>query len=143
MIPLRITAQVTGAGKLVFNDIDLLKEWLSRYSDRAVEVVFQTPKKDKTQPQLGYLFGHVIPAISEYTGHTEEEVYGILKYKLLKVHVPGRLAPDSIADENDYVRSLADCTREEVAKFIDSAVGFGTQLGAEIYPPQYYGGNTQ
>lgn len=135
MIPLRLKAIISQSGKLVFSDTDILRGWLDRYAGKTVDVTFQPHKEDKTQPQLGYLFGHVIPQITEYTGYSEEEIYGILKFKFLKVSPCGNGYSDF-----EYVRSLADCSKEEVAKFIADCVRFGTEIGAEIYPSDKYGG---
>lgn len=135
MIPLRLKALVSAGGKLVFEDSDLLREWLLRYASKSIEVVFRAPKKDKTGPQLGYLFGHVVPQIAEYTGYSEEEVYGVLKYQFLRKQIDYREGEPLFS-----IKSLADCTREEVSKFIQQCVEWGIQLGAEIFPPEYYGG---
>ncbi len=135
MIPIRIDAHIMDGGNIFFTEIDILKEWAKRYAGKDITVVFGTRKRDKTLPQLGYLFGHVIPQIAEYTGYSEDEVYGILKYKFLKSTCGDGSYP------LEYVRSLADCTREEVAKFIDDCVSWGTNLGCEIYPPDKYGGS--
>ncbi len=142
MIPIRIDAHIMDGGNIFFTEIDTLKEWAKRYAGKDITVVFGTRKRDKTLPQLGYLFGHVIPQIAEYTGYSEDEVYGILKYKFLQAHVCLNSNSDKSVWCENYVRSLADCTREEVAKFIDDCVSWGTSLGCEIYPPDKYGGGT-
>ena len=134
MIPLRLSALISQGGKLVVSDTDLLRSWLQRYAGKEIDVTFRSNTKDKTAPQLGYLFGHVVPQIATYTGYTEEEAYGILKYKFLHVF---RMDKDTVIE---YVRSLSEMTCEEVSKFIEDCVRFGTDIGAEIFPPTYYGG---
>jgi hypothetical protein len=142
VIPLKLLAIINSDGHVVFDEPELFRRWLDRYTETAIEVIVQARKRDKTQPQLGYLFGHVVPQIAGYTGYSEEEVYGILKYKFLKSRACLNSNADSVHAE-EYVRSLADCTREEVSKFIEQCVQWGTQLGAEIFPANHYGGSTQ
>ncbi len=140
MIPLKLQAIISNGGKLCFSDTELLRGWLEGNAGRTIEVVFQSPKDMKTQPQLGYLFGHVIPQIAEYTGYAEEEVYGILKGKFLTTILKVKDPATGLLVDTLYVRSLSDCSREEVAKFIQESVDFGLSIGADIYPAQHYGG---
>lgn len=140
MIPLKLKAIISDSGKLCFSDTELLQCWLARYGGKTVDVTFGSHSEAKTQPQLGYLFGHVIPQIAEYTGYSEEEVYGILKGKFLMYVLPGRDIPSEWFDDTVCVRSLSDCNKEEVSKFIEQCIQFGTELGAEIWPAQNYGG---
>lgn len=138
MIPLKMPVTISNGGKLCFADTDLLRHWLECHAGKTIEVVFQSPKETKTHSQLGYLFGHVIPQIAEYTGYSEEEVYGILKGKFLKKMI----VHGELGEFYECVRSLSDSdvTREDVAKFIQSSVEFGLSIGADIYPAQHYGG---
>lgn len=137
MIPLRCQAVINKQGKLIFvTDTDILRGWLERYAGKTIDVTFQSHREAKTRPQLGYLWGHVIPQIAEYTGYSEEEVYGLLKYEFLLVRLP----KGEHGDYYESVRSLSDCNKEEVAKFIDDCISWATNLGCEIYPSESYGG---
>ena len=132
MIPLRIEANIANGHILrnATNDM-LLHQWLMLHEGEHVEVIIRGPKYDKTQPQLGYLHGHVLPQISTHLGYSVEEVYDILKYKFLRV--------DRDTDK-ERVLSLRDCDRNTVSKFISSCVDYGLSLGCDIYPPDHYGG---
>jgi len=125
MIALKFQGQVSDGGKLTLRDRDLFDVALMKYVGQPVELVLQKPKKDKTPAQLRYLFGVVVPAMSEVTGFAEEEMYGILKRKYLTRHLEGG---------EEYVASLTQLTKEEVAAFIDKCLDLGVELGAEIVP---------
>lgn len=136
MIPLKIDASIVAA-KLVPepNGVQLLKDWLEANDGKDVELIIRAPQEDKTKQQLGYLWGHVIPQIAERTGYSKDEVYGMLKYKLLRRQI------DYHESEPVYiVRSLSELNKEEVSKFIEDSVAWGLYLGADIYPAQNYGG---
>ena len=133
MVPLRLKATVSDHGTLTFSEPGILREWLIRYSGKIIDVVFKSHSVPKTQPQLGYLFGHVIPQISDRIGYTEEEVYNILKFKFLRV---------DIGTDRERVVGLSDTDADcgMVNTFIEKCIQFGTDVGAEIYPSKYYGG---
>jgi len=133
MIPLRLSAMISESGKLIFTDTDILRGWLERYSGKSIEVILKSVSKDKTLPQLGYLFGHVIPQIADYTGYSNEEIYDILKFKFLRV--------DQGTDRERIV-GLSDSDAERTSHFIEDCVRFGRELGAEIFPSELYGGTT-
>jgi len=127
MIPLKIYAIISPSGQLVFKNSELLKEWLRHNSDQEVQITLEKPKKAKTPEQLGYLFAHVVPAIAEFTGYSDDEAYGILK----------RYGKES---GEPYEVSLSSLGKADVSKFIAQVVEFGQTLGAEIYPSDHYGG---
>jgi hypothetical protein len=131
MIPLKLNAIISKSGKLMFLDTDLLRGWLSHYPGKEIQVTFDTRKQSKSTQQLGYLFGHVVPAIAGYTGYSDEEVYGILKKQFLT---------RNLGEENEYVASLSELDKASTTKFISQCVEFGLNLGAEIYPSDMYGG---
>lgn len=125
MIALKFWGQVSDGGRLILEDTEGFKTHLLRFAGKPIELILKKPTKDATQEQRGYLFGVVIPAIADYTGYTEDEVYGILKGMFLRRHTK---------DGREYIMSLSQCNREEVAKFIDQSVNFGFEVGAEIPP---------
>lgn len=137
MVPLKMSGIISDSGKLSFDDSDIVRNWLLRHSGKKVDLTFQSHSETKTQPQYGYLFGHIIPQIADYTGYSEEEVYGVLKYKFLRKQIDYRDGQPVFS-----VSSLSDSsiTKEVMAKFIGDCIAFGTELGAEIYPSEFYGG---
>lgn len=132
MIPFRCVGKIVNGKLRILPSPDLLVEWLSRHENVDVEIIIRKPKQDKTLPQLGYLFGHVIPAICDVTGYSEEEMYDILKFKFLRIN------KDTTWER---VRNLSgiESDRAVVAKFIKDCVEFGQSLGADIYPTESYG----
>jgi hypothetical protein len=138
MLSIKFQGRVSLEGRLCFDDIDLLRDWLAKYPGTEIDITIGKRKEDKTLPQLGYLFGHVIPQIAEYTGFSDDEIYGFLKGKYLSRYVDQTTGKGEIVGL--IVRSLSECSKEEVSKFIQQAVDFGAALGCDIYPPQHYAG---
>jgi len=136
MITIRFTASISNDGRLCPDNVELLREWLRNHSGERIELTLGKCKEPKTTQQLGYLFGHVIPQIAAYTGYTDDEVYQILKAKYLYSIIPDPVDKDVGVH---CVRSLSECSKDEVSKFIQQCVDFGLSLGAEIYPPEHYG----
>jgi hypothetical protein len=139
MIPLKIEATIQ-AGKLcpTPNGVELLKSWLAANDGASVELLLRAPNEAKTNQQLRYMWGHVIPAIATRTGYSKDEVYGWLKYKYLRRQIDYR---NEDGEPVYIVASLTELTKAEVAKFIDDSVSYGLYLGADICPPENYGGN--
>ena len=136
MIPLKIEATISG-GKLCPSpkDVELLKDWLAANDRVQVAIIIRATEEARTTQQLRYLWGHVIPAVADHTGYSKDEVYGMLKYKYLRRYI------DCRDGEPMYVvASLTELSKAEVTRFIEDSVAWGLYLGAEIYPPEHYGG---
>ena len=80
-----ITKGVDGAQ---FFELDLFDEftvYLGRFKpDEKIEVILRKQTKKSSNAQNRYYYGVVCKIISDFTGHTIEEVDGILKDKFLK-----------------------------------------------------------
>ena len=80
-----ITKGIDGAQ---FFELDLFDEftvYLGRFKpDEKIEVILRKQTKKSSNAQNRYYYGVVCKIISDFTGHTVEEVDGILKDKFLK-----------------------------------------------------------
>ncbi len=140
MLSIKFQGYISNDGKLCPDNVELLREWLSAHAGERIELSLGKPKEPKTLQQLGYLFGHVIPQIAMYTGYTDDEVYAFLKSKYLSEYILSDLGAQGSIDTTLIVKSLSECSKEEVSKFITQCVEFGQSLGADIYPPEHYKG---
>lgn len=91
-----------------------------------VEVEIRKESEDNTNLQYGYLYGVVVALTAESTGYTKEEMIGVFKRRLLTKY-PGT--------DRQYVQSLTELNREELAKFIDGCIMLSAQLGVVVPPP--------
>jgi hypothetical protein len=71
-------------GMFQFEDLDRVCVFLGRFEQgQDLEVIIRKPLKLTSTPQMRYYYGVVIKLISDYTGHTADEVDSILKGKFL------------------------------------------------------------
>jgi hypothetical protein len=131
MIPLKINAVVSDGGRLIPLEPETLKGWLLQNAGKEIQLVLEHRKASKTQNQLGYLYGHVVPAIAGYTGYSADEMIGVLK---------GKFLTRNLGTEKEYVASLTELSKAEMSTFINQCVELGVGLGAEIVPSKNYGG---
>ena len=113
-------------GKLVLDQRQLFDVWLgAQKHDERIELVIQSIARDKTNQQLGYYFGVLIPALVEITGYTKDEADGVVCRMFLTMN---RGLP------NEYVRSKADLTTVEMGELIDSVIMLLAQNGCVVEP---------
>jgi len=92
---------------------------------RRVEVVLQEITVDKSNEQLGYYFGCLVPAVQELTGYDKIETDGVLSRMYLTRH---KGCP------NEYVASKADLSKEEMSEFIDAVQLLLAEQGVAVEP---------
>jgi hypothetical protein len=115
------------AGKLTLDQEEMFRVWLRGLGKaaRKVEVVLQDITRSKTQAQLGYYFASVVPALMDWTGYTKQESDGVLCRLFLT---------ENKGQPNEFVRSKADLTCEEMSEFIDNCVRFLLEHGIFVQP---------
>ncbi len=105
---------------------------LAKWQGDRVLVTVSRGTIPKSLPQLGYYYGTVVPAVSEYTGFTEEEAHDELK----RAWFPKRLATSLFTGEVvPEVPSLADATKEEMSEFLDTILMEMAKLGYHVPGP--------
>ena len=125
MLPIKFGGRVSDTGSLILADTDGFKQHVLQYAGKEIDLIVKKASHDKTQQQLGYFFGAVIPSLCEVTGYSTDEMYGIAKKMYLTRN------PDT---EKEYVASLSQLNREEVSQFIDQCVNLAWDLGANCPP---------
>ena len=132
MIAAKFFAKIV-KGHIVLGDAELFADYLKRYEGKDIEFCIQAKQHPKSQEQLGYLFGHIIPQIARHLGYTDEEMYGLLKGHFLRKVITAGIT-------RSYVQSLTELNRQELSTFIENCIRFGIEYGAEIFPAEVYWG---
>jgi hypothetical protein len=119
--------------------LDFGDEWpeftifLGRFSeDDDLEIIVRKKLPKSSNQQNRYYWGVIVKLISEYTGHTPEEVHAILKYKFLR-----RRSQEGF----EFVPSaMALSTRDREAFHDDCRLWGNVVLGLNIPEPNEYSG---
>lgn len=130
MIPAKFFAKIV-KGHIILDSTELFIDYLKRYEGKDIEFCIQARQHPKSQEQLGYLFGHIIPQIAKQLGYTDEEMYGLLKQQFLK-------RTTTTDTTKVYILSLSELNRKELSEFVENCIRFGIEYGAEIFPPEIY-----
>lgn len=102
------------AGKPVPDNPEEVRSFFASQKGR-FEAVFNRESEDVTQRQRGFYYGKLLPAAVKVTGHTLEEIDGVLHRAFLTVNK---------GQEMEYVRSTSDgsMTKEEYSEYIRMCV---------------------
>ena len=114
-------------GKLILSGEDRFNTYLSSLEGKSVEVTVQIPVKICSGRERRYYFGVVVRSISDFTGHTPEEVHEILKSMFLVVHTTIQ------GIGVDYVRSTTSLPTVEMEEYLSkcrewSAITLGESI---------------
>lgn len=87
------------------DDMDGYRAHLRSLANSTIEIIVRKRRERKSQRQLGWYWGCILPALSEYTGYTVEEMHAWCTYKFLN---PPEKATLVIADSQGEVIEEAD-----------------------------------
>lgn len=101
-------------GKIIPDNTSELKAFISSQSGR-FEAVLERESEDITKRQRGFYYGKLLVIAAKITGHSTEEIDGVLHKAFLTLN-KGEL--------NEYVRSTAEgqMTKEEYSNYISQCV---------------------
>lgn len=130
MVPKFSATITTGPGGKLKVHLDApaqYETWIrSLGPDRRVDVIVQPPVKERSNRQNRYYRGVICKLLSEYTGHTKEEIHEALKWRFLR--------DDS--DQNfQRTRSTASLTTKEFEEYVELCRQFGDEMGCRIPLP--------
>lgn len=113
-------------GKLTLDQIDLFRVYIkSIKGSKRLEIVLQEISRDKTNEQLGYFFGVLVPAFMELTGYSKNESDGVLS-RLFLTRNRGQ--------SNEFVESKANLTTAGMCEFIDHVLMLLAENGVTVEP---------
>jgi len=98
-------------GRLILSGEDRFNAYLSSLEGKQVEVIVQIPRKSRSINQNNYYFGIIVTMISEFTGHTIDEVHGFLAGMFLVKHM------NILGNETDYVLSSTSLSTTEAENY--------------------------
>jgi hypothetical protein len=80
-----ITKNKSGFQFFEIDDVDGFMVYMATFKpDDKLDIIVRKQQKLSSNPQNRYYYGVIVKFISEFTGHTPEEVDSILKWKFLK-----------------------------------------------------------
>ena len=116
-------------GKLVLDSKTVFNVWIENWEGQRVEITVAKEAENITQQQWAYLFACVYAPLSEHTGHTVEEIDGILKKKFLTKNK---------GKKTEYVKDKSRLTKAELAKYIDDCIMTAAKTGVVVLPPNKF-----
>lgn len=106
------------------DEFQRLKESLN---GEQIEITLRKRRKDRTSPQNRFYHGVVVKYLSEFTGHTAEEIHESLKHRFL-IERGDEALP--------RVRSTSSLDTQEFARYIDDCIQLAAEFGCIIPDPQ-------
>ena len=117
-------------GKLTLDNPAYYRTIIGGYEDTPkVRIIIEKERGSKTNQQLGYYFGVMLPEIARHTGYSVDELDAIFKTKYLKKSLKWR------GGELEVIDSKANLTSLEMGEFISSIMLEANELGIEIPSP--------
>lgn len=105
-------------GKFLPDDAQAFIRAVRSYENKRITVTIDTPKKTRSSNQSRYYWGCVLAELSEFTGHTPEELHEFFKAKFLRV--PGNKGIKFI------IRSTTSLTTAEMEKYLEEIRRFAS-----------------
>ena len=100
---------------------------LSKFEDMKAIVKVEPIRSQKSQQQLGYLWGIVYPEIASHTGHLENELHELFKRKFLKPRII-KWRETEVQIPNEFKR----LSKGEVSEFIQRVMAEAADMGIII-----------
>ena len=122
-------------GRLVIENLDKFREYLTTLQDRVQIIVRKPKKKQRSNEQNRYLWGVCYKLLSEWSGDTTEEWHEICKQMFVE-------PTKKIIDGNTYEirKSSTALNTKEFTDYIEKIRRFGAEHGVIIPDPDqtYY-----
>ncbi|MFA4990580.1 MAG: hypothetical protein WC579_01550 [Candidatus Paceibacterota bacterium] len=90
-----------------------------------IEIKRYYPKKDRSAQQNRYMWGVVYQILSDFTGHSPEEIHEAMKYEFLlekgsKLKIPKSTTELSTIEMEDYLSKIREFASMELGVYIPS-----------------------
>ena len=122
---------------LEFDDPRAWVGYMRSLAGKRVKVVVSRETKGRTLPQNSWLWGAIYPAISDWSGHTVDEIHEAMK----ALHGPKSLvtlgpARDThLGQEMLVARSTTEYTTEEFTTYVERVRAWAAMQGLNIPDP--------
>lgn len=131
----RFTGKVE-QGRLILDDPERWKAYLSGLVGRRFEVSIQPERKHRTSAQNRYYWSVVVPLFGEWTGEDKDDAHETLK----SIH----LMVDSILPTGELVRKpgrSSELSTVEFSEYVERVCVWLAQQGVFVPPPNYVEAN--
>ena len=119
------------AGKFMPDDPARYAGRLARLEGKRVQLSVRRAQTGRTLTQNRYYWGVVLATLSEWSGHTPEELHGYLKDALL----PSKQMQLPNGTVMTIPGSTASLTVEDFARYVDQTVQWAAHQGVNIPSP--------
>lgn len=119
-------------GKLVVDNKQYLDSILFQYDDCPLRMSIKSVRNSKTNRQLGYFFGGVLPPISDHTGHTIDDLYR----KIFKPMFSPKEITTYQGKEIVSLKGISQMTVGEVVEFTNRVIAEASSMGIVIISPE-------
>ena len=108
-------------------------ERLEKWHGKHVTVTVERFVKSKSNPQLRFYFGVVVPLWAESAGYEEDE----MDIELRKAYLPARREFAALTGELvEYIPGLSKLTVEEMSRYLDRVIREAALAGIRLPTPE-------
>lgn len=123
-------AQVTPAGKLVFEDRAAFVRHVRALAGKPVDVVVKRHRAQRSQKANAYYFGVVVKLLAEHCGYEPDEMHEALAMRFLRIE-------DCQVTGSPRRKRTPDTDTKEFADYVDACIRFAAELGVLVPDPQH------
>jgi len=124
------SGQVAADGRILVDDRARWRKALARFRGKRITLTLGRELRPRTLQQLRYLFGVVYALLSEWSGHTPEELHEAMKRRHLT-----EIKPLPNGEELVTTGSTTNQSTLTMAEFIDRVLADAAGWGVEIPAP--------
>lgn len=118
-------------GKVLFDNRSIFDLFVKNYEGERIEITVEKEQDNWTLQQFRYLYSCVYLPLAEHTGHSIEEIDGVLKRKHL-IRNKGT--------KWEYIKSKAALNRKELSDYIDLCIQTCAEVGIVCLPSNKFKG---
>ena len=108
-------------------------ERLGKFDGKHVTVTVERFVKSKSNPQLRYYFGCIVPLWADSAGYEEDE----MDIELRKAYLPARREFAALTGELvEYIPGLSKLTVEEMSRYLDRVIREAALAGIRLPAPE-------
>jgi hypothetical protein len=115
-------------GKFVLNDREEFAALKGKLEGQSIELTLRKQPVQRSTDANRFYWGVVVKALSEFSGHSREEVHAGLKAKFLT-------DKETADDPFPIIRSTTELSVAEFAKYLDKCIQLASEFGIRLPEP--------
>lgn len=113
---------VVTRGKIIFESPEEFTANVRSHEGKKVVITVEQPTQKRSKSQNSYYWGVVVEMISNYTGHTPDEVHEAMKLMFLKIPASSEF-PESVKNSSDLNTAEFVKFTDDVRRWAAAALG--------------------